>query len=182
MKHALLSAPPNTLSRYSKLSSVEYGLNVRPPRGYNETVNRFKPIDAHPFCNAEQFAGWLYRPSLVSLQIWLQSLQGVGEEMSKQGGSNRLAHLANLKTSTLVESFITEKEVKDALSHLSFVVFLIYNEYTWVKARLRRIHGAIYSKSRVLELQPELILHSKITQLTHIKISIDHRAQFSDSH
>ncbi|CAI7595869.1 unnamed protein product [Penicillium pancosmium] len=121
VRHALISAPPNTLSRFSKLSSVEYGLNVPPPRGYNETVNRFKPIDAHPVCNTEQFAGWFYIPSLVSLQIWLQSLQGVGEEMSKQAGPSRLAHLANLKTFALVESFITEKEVKDVLSHLSSV-------------------------------------------------------------
>jgi hypothetical protein len=68
----------------------------------------------------EQFAGWFYIPSLVSLQIWLQSLQGVAEEMSKQAGPSRQAHLANPKTFALVESFITEKEVKDVVSHLSF--------------------------------------------------------------
>lgn len=121
VRHALLSAPPGTLSRFSNLSSVEYGLNVPPPMLNDLAVHVLNPIDAHPICNPEQFAGWFYISSLVSLQIWLQSLQGVGDELRKPRGSSKLAHLANLETFGLVESRITEKEIRDILLHLSSV-------------------------------------------------------------
>ncbi|KAJ5287249.1 hypothetical protein N7478_002935 [Penicillium angulare] len=121
VRHALLSVSLETLSRFSNLSYVEYGLNVPPPRSYHDALNNFNPIDALPLCNPEQFAGWFYIPSLVSLQLWLQSLKGVGDRLSKLGGSSKLAHLANLKIFSLVESSITETEIRDILSHLSSV-------------------------------------------------------------
>ncbi|KAJ5359784.1 hypothetical protein N7517_008975 [Penicillium concentricum] len=117
MRHALLSAPENTLSEFSKLSVVEYGLNVPGPRMFNET--RWNFIDAFPVCNPDQFAGWFYLPSLESLEIWLQSFEGVGNELSKPAGSSKLAHLAQLQRLVLTESPIEEEEVKNLLSHLS---------------------------------------------------------------
>ena len=81
MRHALLSAPEDTLSRFSGLSVVEYGLNVPGPRWFNDAGWDF--IDAFPVCNPDQFAGWFYLPSLKSLEIWLQSFEGVGNELSK---------------------------------------------------------------------------------------------------
>ncbi|KAJ6179608.1 hypothetical protein N7519_010069 [Penicillium mononematosum] len=53
MRHALLSASENTLSRFSQLSVVEYGLNVPGSRRFNETIWNF--IDAFPVCDPDQF-------------------------------------------------------------------------------------------------------------------------------
>lgn len=117
MRHALLSAPENTLSRFSELSVVEYGLNVPSARMFNET--RWDFIDAFPVCNPEQFAGWFYLPSLKSLEMWLQSFEGVGNELSKPAGSSKLAHLAQPERLVLTESSVEEDEVRNLLSHLS---------------------------------------------------------------
>ncbi|KAJ5159317.1 uncharacterized protein N7500_008968 [Penicillium coprophilum] len=117
IRHALLSAPKNTLSRFSKLAIVEYGLNVPGPRLFNET--RWNFIDPFPFCNPDQFAGWFYLPSLESLEIWLQNSEGIGNELSQPTGSSKLAHLAQLKRLVLTESSIQEDEVRNLLSHLS---------------------------------------------------------------
>ncbi|KAJ5997661.1 hypothetical protein N7522_009321 [Penicillium canescens] len=112
MRHALLSAPPNTLSKFSELSLVEYGLNLPSGRvASDDPMCRFP--DPFPICDPEQFAGWFYLPSLKSLEIWLQSFQGV--KLSK------LAHLAQLDRLVLTESYIDEDEVRDLLSLLSSV-------------------------------------------------------------
>ncbi|KAJ5827878.1 hypothetical protein N7447_004641 [Penicillium robsamsonii] len=116
MRHALLSAPENSLSRFSNLSVVEYGLNVPGPRRFNET--RWNFIDAFPVCNPDQYAGWFYLPSLKSLEIWLQSFEGVRNELSNPTGSSKLAHLAQLQRLVLTESTIEEDEVRNLLSHL----------------------------------------------------------------
>ncbi|KAJ5185873.1 hypothetical protein N7491_006257 [Penicillium cf. griseofulvum] len=117
MRHALLTAPENTLSRFSDLSVVEYGLNVPGPRLFNET--RWNFIDAFPICNPEQFAGWFYLPSLKSLEIWIQSFQGIDNELSKSAVSSKLAHLAQLERLVMTESSVEEDEVRNLLSHLS---------------------------------------------------------------
>ncbi|KXG51548.1 uncharacterized protein PGRI_089410 [Penicillium griseofulvum] len=117
MRHALLTAPGNTLSRFSDLSVVEYGLNVPGPRLFNETMWDF--IDAFPICNPEQFAGWFYLPSLRSLEIWIQSFEGVSDELSKPVVSSKLAHLAQLERLVLTESSVEEDEVRNLLLHLS---------------------------------------------------------------
>ena len=117
MRHALLSAPENILSRFSQLSVVEYGLNVPGSRKYNET--RWNFIDAFPICNPDQFAGWFYLPSLKSLEIWIQSFEGVSDELSKPAESSKLAHLAQLERLVLTESSVDEDDVRKLLSHLS---------------------------------------------------------------
>ncbi|CAI7581222.1 unnamed protein product [Penicillium glandicola] len=117
MRHALLSAPENILSRFSELSVVEYGLNVPGSRILNETIWDF--TDPFPICNLAQFAGWFYLPSLKSLEIWLQSLEGVGNELSKPVGSSKLVHLAQLERLVLTESPVGEDEIRNLLSHLS---------------------------------------------------------------
>jgi hypothetical protein len=117
MKHALLSAPENTLSRFSQLSVVEYGLNVPGPRKYLDT--RWDFIDAFPVCDPDQFAGWFYLPSLKSLEIWTQNLEDISNELSKPAESSKLAHLAQLKRLALTESSVDEDDVRKLLSHLS---------------------------------------------------------------
>jgi hypothetical protein len=117
MRHALLSAPQNTLSSFTKLSVVEYGMNVPQSRIFHELGAPF--IDAFPPCDPEQFAGWFYLPALKSLEIWLQSLEGVKDELSKPAMSSRLTHLAQLERLVLAESSIEEGEVRDILFHLS---------------------------------------------------------------
>jgi len=113
IRHALLSAPPNTLSKFTELSLVEYGLNVPCSR-----VSQGNPSDciypeAFPSCDPDQFAGWFYLPSLESLEIWLQSFQGV--DLSKIG------HLARLERLVIMESYIDEDEVRDLSSLLSSI-------------------------------------------------------------
>lgn len=117
MRHALLSAPENSLSRFAELSIVEYGMNVPQSREFHELGARF--IDAFPPCDPEQFAGWFYLPALKSLEIWLQSLEGVEDELSKPAGSSKLKHLARLERLVLAESPIEECEARDLLFHLS---------------------------------------------------------------
>ena len=121
IRHALLSAPRDTLSQFSELSVVEYGLNVPGARRSNETISDF--IDAFPVCDPEQFAGWFYLPSLKSLEIWLQSFEGVGNELCKPT-SSKLAHLAQLERLVLTESSVEESEIKNLLSHLSSLKIL----------------------------------------------------------
>lgn len=119
IRHALLSAPPDTLSRFSHLALVEYGLNVPGPRLFNET--RWNYIDAFPICDPDQFAGWFYLPSLRSLEIWLQTFQGVRGDLQKLPGAGKLAHLANLDRLVLTHASVEEDEVRDLLFHLSSV-------------------------------------------------------------
>ncbi|CAI7633805.1 unnamed protein product [Penicillium viridicatum] len=117
MRHALLSAPENTLSRFSQLSVVEYGLNVPGSRWFNEM--RWNFVDAFPVCDPDQFAGWFYLPSLKSLEIWIQSFEGVSNELSKPAESSKLAHLAQLERLVLTQSSVDEDDVRKLLSHLS---------------------------------------------------------------
>ncbi|KAJ6138144.1 hypothetical protein N7471_004630 [Penicillium samsonianum] len=155
MRHALLSAPENTLSRFSDLSVVEYGLNVPGPRWFNET--RWDFIDAFPVCNPDQFAGWFYLPSLKSLEIWLQSFSGVGNELSKPAGSIKLAHLAQLERLVLTESSVEEDEVRNLLSHLS---------------SLRSVHLGLVYPSQDKELDYNWLLSVKDT-VKHLSIGIE---------
>ncbi|KGO71947.1 hypothetical protein PITC_026670 [Penicillium italicum] len=60
IKHARLSASENTLSRFSQLPIVEYGMNVPDPGSLNKT--RWKLMDAFPVCDPDQFEGWFYLP------------------------------------------------------------------------------------------------------------------------
>ncbi|KAJ5543641.1 hypothetical protein N7513_007149 [Penicillium frequentans] len=113
MRHALLSAPPNALSRFSELVVVEYGLNIPCGTRSEGSPSRCVYPEAFPTCDPEQFAGWFYLPVLKSLEIWLQSFQGV--ELSK------LAHLAQLERLVLMESYIDEDEVRNLLSFFSSV-------------------------------------------------------------
>ncbi|KAJ5392233.1 hypothetical protein N7509_007723 [Penicillium cosmopolitanum] len=113
IRHALLSAPPDTLSKFAELSLVEYGLNVPCSR-----VSQGNPSDciypeAFPSCDPDQSAGWFYLPSLQSLEIWLQRFQGV--DLSKMG------HLAKLERLVIMESYIDEDEVRGLLSLLSSI-------------------------------------------------------------
>lgn len=113
IRHALLSAPSNTLSRFTELSLVEYGLNVPYSRVSGGDMSSCVYPEAFPSCDPEQFAGWFYLPSLQSLEIWLQSFQGV--DLSKMG------HLARLERLVVMESYIDEDEVRDLLSLLSSI-------------------------------------------------------------
>ncbi|KAJ6136616.1 hypothetical protein N7512_001776 [Penicillium capsulatum] len=119
MTHTLLSATPNTLSKFSNLSLVEYGLNVPGPRLFNETLS--DSIDAFPVCHPSQFAGWFYLPSLRSLEIWLQTFQGIREELRKPSEGNQLAHLTNLTRLVLTQASVEEDEVRHLLSRSSSV-------------------------------------------------------------
>ncbi|KAJ5651643.1 hypothetical protein N7507_009069 [Penicillium longicatenatum] len=144
MRHALLSAPKNLISRFAELSIVEYGMNVPQSRVFHELGAPF--IDAFPPCDSEQFAGWFYLPFLRSLEIWLQSLNGVKNELlSKPAGSSKVRHLARLKRLVLAESPIEECEVRDLLFHLhslkSLHLGLVYpsqdRELGWSEASAR---------------------------------------------
>lgn len=115
--HALLSAPPNTLSQFSHLALVENGLNVPGARLYYDLAPAL--IDAFPLCDPKQFAGWFDLPSLRSLEIWLQSFQEIHEELNKPPGASKLAHLANLDRLVLTQASVEDDEVRDLLSHLS---------------------------------------------------------------
>lgn len=117
IRHALLSAPENTLSRFAELSIVEYGMNVPQSRVFHELGAKF--IDAFPSCDQEQFAGWFYLPALTSLEIWLQNLEGVKDELAKPAEASKLRHLAQLERLVLAQSFIEEGEARVLLSHLS---------------------------------------------------------------
>ncbi|KAF7524578.1 hypothetical protein PCG10_005604 [Penicillium crustosum] len=117
IRHALLSAPENILSQFSQLSVVEYGLNVPGSRKFNDT--RWNFIDAFPVCDPNQFAGWFYLPSLKSLEIWIQSFEGISNELSKPAESSKLAHLAQLKRLVLTESSVDEDDVRKLLLRLS---------------------------------------------------------------
>lgn len=113
IRHALLSAPPNTLSKFSDLSIVEYGLNVPYSRGSEGDQSDCVFPEAFPTCDPDQFAGWFYLPSLQSLEIWLQNFSGVD-----LGNVNQLAKLKRL---VIMESYIDENEVRDLLALLSSV-------------------------------------------------------------
>ncbi|KAJ5161066.1 hypothetical protein N7492_006458 [Penicillium capsulatum] len=117
IRHALLSAPEKTLSRFSELSVVEYGMNVPQSRVFHELGAQF--IDGFPACDQEQFTGWFYLPALNSLEIWLQNLEEVKDELAKPTEASKLAHLAQLERLVLAESFIDENEARILLSHLS---------------------------------------------------------------
>ncbi|KAJ5770676.1 uncharacterized protein N7511_002727 [Penicillium nucicola] len=117
VRHALLSAPEGSLSRFAELSIVEYGMNVPQSREFHELGAKF--IDAFPPCDSEQFAGWFYLPALKSLEIWLQSLEGVKDELSKPAGSSKLKSLPQLQRLVLAECPIEEGEARDLLLHLS---------------------------------------------------------------
>ncbi|CAI7596003.1 unnamed protein product [Penicillium pancosmium] len=113
IRHALLSAPPNTLSNFSELSIVEYGLNVPCSRVSQGNPSSCIFPEAFPTCDPNQFAGWFYLPSLQSLEIWLQNFSGVD--------LSNVNHLAKLKRLVIMESYIDENEVRDLLSLLSSI-------------------------------------------------------------
>ena len=170
MRHAMLSTPSDTtLSRFSVLSLVEYGLNVPGSRLWNETLYNY--IDAFPVCNPEQFAGWFYLPALKSLEIWLQSFEGVGEELSKR--SSKLTHLANLERLVLTESSVEEEDIRNLLSLLSSVkslnLGLVYPSQDKEKGSRQTSPRPPFSKQGVLF---DVIMSVKDT-VEHLSISLE---------
>lgn len=93
----------------------------------------------------EQFAGWFYLPALKSLEIWLQSLEGVQDELAKSAGSSKLKNLAWFERLVLAESPIAECEARDLLLYLlslnSLHLGLVYpfqdRELGWSEASAR---------------------------------------------
>lgn len=73
LRHALFCAPNGTMSKFTHLTTVDYGSNV--PIAEEE-----EPLDGHfpegyPSCDPSQFMAWFHLPSVASISIWLQNFQ-----------------------------------------------------------------------------------------------------------
>jgi hypothetical protein len=90
LNHAL-SSTQHGLSRFSHLTDVEYGVNAPETPFFGDEVYDY--MDGLPKCNPDQFRSWFFLPSLRSLEIWLQSLDGVLDEFTSRQTLTRLKRL-----------------------------------------------------------------------------------------
>ena len=90
LNHAL-SPTQHGLSRFPRLTDVEYGVNAPETPFFGDEVYDY--MDGLPNCNPDQFRSWFFLPSLRSLEIWLQSLDGVLDEFTSRQTLARLKRL-----------------------------------------------------------------------------------------
>jgi hypothetical protein len=90
LNHAL-SSTQHGLSRFTHLADVEYGVNAPETPFFGDEVYDY--MDGLPKCNPDQFRAWFFLPSLRSLEVWLQSLDGVLNEFASRQTLTRLERL-----------------------------------------------------------------------------------------
>lgn len=92
LKHALFSAPEGTMSNFNHLILVDYGSNIPVPK-WEQDIWYEEGEEGYPICDPNQFMAWFHLPSVQSISIWLQSLQGaiISEKQLKQVTSLVLA-------------------------------------------------------------------------------------------
>ncbi|KAJ5102682.1 hypothetical protein N7532_003211 [Penicillium argentinense] len=110
IKHALFST--DKLPRFPRLTYVEYGFNApRPFAG----VHSDNVAAMYPSGNQEQFSGWFYLSSLQSLNIWLQSTDGILPE-TEGFSTNPAVNTPRLKSLLLVHVPMNQAKVGQLLS------------------------------------------------------------------
>ncbi|KAA8642703.1 uncharacterized protein ATNIH1004_009455 [Aspergillus tanneri] len=107
LRHALFSAPQDSLSKFQSLTTVDYGGNVR--RAPRESLSTVGIPKDYPACNPYQFGAWFHLPSLRSLAIWLKTQQ----EFLIPGV---LSNITQLNTLIIARSTIQEDQVPSLLS------------------------------------------------------------------
>ncbi|KAJ5714295.1 uncharacterized protein N7483_011476 [Penicillium malachiteum] len=74
LKHAMLTAPAGTLSKFEHLSWIEYGVTsarIRP--NYDAVYNPFHDPHVRRQHNPYQFTGFFFLPALQALSLWMGS-------------------------------------------------------------------------------------------------------------
>ena len=109
LRHALFSAPEGVLSTFNRLTTVDYGSNVRQSELLEE-IEDFDSAPGYPACDPDQFMAWFYLPSIRSLAIWLRNANDVISNKGQQSNLNQL------HTLLLPRTTIDEEEVPLLLS------------------------------------------------------------------
>ncbi|KAJ5194278.1 hypothetical protein N7491_001614 [Penicillium cf. griseofulvum] len=146
------NAPPGVLTRFSKLEMVDYGSNL-PITEFRDTIYSAEPC---------QFIPWFHLPSLKTLEIWLQSLDGITVFPGQM--PKRSWMLPNLRTLVLAKAGVYPDDIATLLCQFPY---------------LESLHVGMAYKCRVttefLE-QPECFLRSLETSsqtIKHLSISLE---------
>ena len=147
LKHALFSAPENSLSKFGSLTVADYGGNVTGPEFIDFNALDFEPHGL-PDCDPDQFMGWFHLPSINALAIWLRSFKDV-----LTLDSERQIH--NLHTLILARSTIEEEDVARLLSKASLKTLHLGLAYWWEGHRYPLRNGTSIMQAMQLQSQCE---------------------------
>lgn len=151
LTHALSSAQ-HGLSRFSHLAEVEYGVNAPETPFLSDEAEDY--MDGLPKCNPDQFRAWFFLPSLKSLEIWLQSLDGVLDEFASR------QTLARLERLVLTHVAASEEQVGRLLSLTGSIEFFHL--------------GLVYHIFHVPRLEPLAQGQALIRGFTPIELTLKH--------
>ena len=147
LKHALFSAPENSLSKFGSLTVADYGGNVTGPEFMDFNALDFEPHGL-PDCDPDQFMAWFHLPSINALAIWLRSFKDV-----LTLDSERQIH--NLHTLILARSTIEEEDVARLLSKASLKTLHLGLAYWWEGHRYPLRNGTSIMQAMQLQSQCE---------------------------
>lgn len=147
LKHALFSAPENSLSKFGSLTVADYGGNVTGPEFIDFNALDFEPHGL-PDCDPDQFMAWFHLPSINALAIWLRSFKDV-----LTLDSERQIH--NLHTLILARSTIEEEDVARLLSKASLKTLHLGLAYWWEGHRYPLRNGTSIMQAMQLQSQCE---------------------------
>ena len=147
LKHALFSAPENSLSKFGSLTVADYGGNVTGPEFIDFNALDFEPHGL-PDCDPDQFMAWFHLPSINSLSIWLRSFKDVLTMDSER-------QIRNLHTLVLARSTIEEGDVARLLSKASLKTLHLGLAYWWEGHRYPLRNGTSIMQAMQLQSQCE---------------------------
>lgn len=106
LRHALFHAPNGTMSKFTNLTTVDYGSNVPLSEEEIPLVESFP--EGYPSCEPDQFMAWFHLPFVESISIWLRSFR---DAITSQ------EQLKRVHTLVLARSTLTYEEVRNLLQH-----------------------------------------------------------------